>query len=269
MPVKTVPTDDTAHGSQAEFLRFLPLAQTIPADEVLPMRFDPELAYYNLRVGVEAVLPYREELALDLPRLDLQRLFVLPELGQAVVFAASQAATDAGTSGPSLRVLIQEGQQLRGLLLLAADTLVAFDCIPGSTVAKIRAGHGFRDAARDLGDLAALHTKYSTEFRQKTPATAAQARRAAELGAELLSRMSPRGARRGLRAVTSEATMARDRLATLLVRCHRDLRRVGYWIWGEDYDTHVPALQSRVRARKKAPTQPEPKPKPEAPAALT
>jgi hypothetical protein len=37
----------------------------------------------------------------------------------------------------------------------------------------------------------------------------------------------------------------------LLVARHRDLRRVGMWIWADEVDAHVPALQSRAGTKKK------------------
>ncbi len=245
------------HGSQAAFVRFLPLARAIPADQILPMRFDPELAYYNVRVGVQALAPHQARLATELPTLDRKLLTDLPDLGQALLFAASQAdavtATSGAKPGPSLAELLQQGQKLRAQLLAAADTLATFELLPVAQVDKIRQGRGSSDAARDLGDLAALYHKHEAAFAKKTPVTLSQVQLAAEVGSALLSRLSPGSARRSSRAKPqSESLTERDRLATLLHRWHRDLRRAAYWIWGDDFDAQVPSLQARTAPRKKS-----------------
>ena len=78
-------------------------------------------------------------------------------------------------------------------------------------------------------------------------------RRAAELGASLVTSLAP-GAARKKRAVDPEraAQVAlRDRLWTLLVRAYDRVLRVAAWRWQDDAGEHAPALQSR-RSRKKS-----------------
>ncbi|MBL9040666.1 MAG: hypothetical protein JNM83_03640 [Myxococcales bacterium] len=262
-PPPASPGKTEVHGSQAAFVRFLPLARAIPSDQVLPLRFDPELAYYNIRVGVQAIEPQKAMLLAELPTLDRKRLSELPELGQALLFATRQAEAADAKPGPSLPELLQQGQKLRAQLLAAADTLAAFELLPGSQVDKIRQGRGSIDAARDLGDLAALYHKHAAAFASKTPVTLPQVQLAAEVGAALLARLSPGGARKSRVRPPSEALTDRDRLATLLQRWHRDLRRAAYWIWGDDFDAHVPPLLSRAVPRKKpAPPTPSAPPAP-------
>lgn len=66
-----------------------------------------------------------------------------------------------------------------------------------------------------------------------------------------MKRLKPKGAKSKDPAL--DAVKARDRLWTLLTQRHRDLRRVGMWLWADDVDEHVPPLQSRnLPARKKA-----------------
>ena len=70
------------------------------------------------------------------------------------------------------------------------------------------------------------------------------------VGTELLTRLKPKGTKS--KDPAEEAVKARDRLWTLLGKGHRDLRRVGMWLWADDVDEQVPPLQSRhVSARKK------------------
>lgn len=212
---------------------------------------------------MQAIEPQKALLLAELPTLDRKRLSELPELGQALLFATRQAEAADAKPGPSLPELLQQGQKLRAQLLAAADTLAAFELLPGSQVDKIRQGRGSIDAARDLGDLAALYHKHAAAFASKTPVTLPQVQLAAEVGAALLARLSPGGARKSRVRPPSEALTDRDRLATLLQRWHRDLRRAAYWIWGDDFDAHVPPLLSRAVPRKKpAPPTPSAPPAP-------
>ncbi len=67
--------------------------------------------------------------------------------------------------------------------------------------------------------------------------------------------LRPKGARRKKNAGAVSAAELRDRLWTLLVKGHRDVRRAGFWLWADELATHVPPLQSRVLGprKKKAP----------------
>lgn len=84
-----------------------------------------------------------------------------------------------------------------------------------------------------------------------------QLRRASELGTLLLGRLKPGGARKN-EAERSDAAQvtARDRLATLLWQRYRDVRKAAYYLWGDAFDTQVPALQARQRARASHPKTP-------------
>ncbi|MCU0693923.1 MAG: hypothetical protein MUF54_21245 [Polyangiaceae bacterium] len=105
----------------------------------------------------------------------------------------------------------------------------------------------------DLVQLAALFRKHADKLRGKSPVSASAVKEAAAVGTELLSLLTPQSAKRHQQMAPElrEAVDERDRMWTLLLSKHRDMRRVGIWLWADDVDEHVPPLRSRVTKPKK------------------
>ena len=251
----------TAVGSEAAYLRYLPHAEKLAAGEVLPYRLDPVLAYHNVQTGLAALGPYRDALKRALPLLDHTALFDLGELAQAVVFAATQVEGKTRSLGET-RTLLTEASQLRALLLSTAEALALSGIFKAQAIDKIRSGSGPIDLARDCIELAALFGKSEEAMKAQKLVRSEQLQRASELGTLLVGRLKPGGARKK-EAERSDAAQvtARDRLATLLWQRFRDLRKAAYYLWGDAFDTQVPALQTRQRAhasRPKSPASPTP-----------
>ena len=78
--------------------------------------------------------------------------------------------------------------------------------------------------------------------------SAAEVRRAAELGAALVAALSPKEGRKKAPVDPARAAWValRDRLWTLLVQDYRAVQRVGAWLWLGEAGEHVPGLQARV-----------------------
>jgi hypothetical protein len=238
-------------GSQQAYERFLPEARALDARDVRPFRADPSLAYHNIDSGVTAVLEREAQIAEELPKIDIARVRALPELALAVCFAAAQVDRDAPTSR-GIEEKLGRARSRREIMLSSAVALAKAGVLPEPAVAKIARGSGAIDAAQDCVDLAALFTKHAAAVRGKTAVTAADVREAAALGTELLTLLKPKSAKRsrGAPAEVVSAAASRDRLWTLLAQQHRELRRAGMWLWAEEVDAHVPALQSRVAPAK-------------------
>lgn len=252
--------NDAGHivGSEAAYRRYLPIAQLLPKNSILPYRMDPVLAYHNAQQGLDAIAPYRAELRKALPLLDHKLVFDLSALCQAVLFAHRQAEEKPRSDG-ELGRLIDEGSKLRALLLSTADALALSGVVPAQAVAKIRSGKGFIDMAQDCIELSALYRKYPGATTQQKLVRSEQIERAGEVGTVLLGRLKPQGGRKKT-ATQRQSAEIRDRLATLLWQGHRELRRAGYWLWPDELEKHVPPLQTRrvVKAGKKATPSPAP-----------
>lgn len=261
---KTAARSKDASGERAPaaaYSHFLPAAKEIPDGEVVVCRADVSLLLHNVQLGVEAVKPQAGRLKKELPALGLEALWELPELAGALVYAADQVggpASKAEVANKLARV-----RQLREPMLLIAEGLALLGLLPGEKVTAIRSGSGALDAARDGIALEALYRESAAAIRGKHPFTAADLKEAAELGAFLLRSVTPDGGRARAEA-PSEAAVSRDRLYTLVLRRHAELRKAGFYLFGEAVDTYVPLLQSRLSRKKAEPAQPA-SPQPVAP----
>jgi hypothetical protein len=244
-------------GSEAARNKYLPAAQALPKESIEPFNVDASLAYYNVALGLDAVLERRTEVERELPRVKLSRLRELVQIALAVAFAAAQVDDKAG-SPRTIAKLRTRAAELRNVMLASAVSLKVAGVVPAREVERIEEGVGARDQAQDCVDLAALFRKHAAKVRGKTTVTAAQIAEAAKVGTELLSRLKPRGARRKPKAA-SEAARERDQLGALLRQRHVELEKVGGYLWGYDAATHVPPLGSRVfgkRTKKTPPARP-------------
>lgn len=238
-------TSEPPTGSLAAYEHFLPLAQAIPQAEVQPLREKTAIVYQNVVKGVKAVLKEEAEVRKLPLKLPLKLLSELPELALALRFAAAQVNTRSSGEVKSLRT---QAAKLRKLLLSAAETLVLSGDLQARDVEQIRRGSGPLDAAQDCVALAALF-KAHADARKKTPVTAEHIEQAEDLGTRLVSLLRPGGARQPSQgqARAAESVAIRDRLWTLLWQRHRELRRIGMWLFLDEANDRVPALRSRTR----------------------
>lgn len=243
-------------GSEEAFERFKAEAGALQGP-LVGFRADVRLAYYNANRGVEALLERRAQIEKDLPGISMGEVEAIPALALGAVFAASRAAQAQaqGADEPSISTMLMRARDLRALMLSSAESLVRAGLLPERAVEKIRQGRGAMDAAQDCVDLAALFRSNAGKLRGKTPVSAANLAEAANVGSELLTMLKPKAARSGKGAGKElmAAVDMRDRFWTMLVRRYEKARRAGVWLWGEaEVDEHVPLLQSRVAAPRKA-----------------
>lgn len=247
----------------AGFARFLPLAQQLPAERVLPLRQDVNLIFANVQTGLTAVLPHQARLKTELPMLRVDQFSELAELADALMYAAAQALVAATPMRrDQIDKLFVRLHVLREAMLTGAEMLALMDLLPKQRVEQIRSGRGAFDAAQDGVALADLYTEYAAVVANKHPFTSAHLGEIAELGHTLMRVVTPDGARGTPSAEQAAATQARDRLYTLLLERHTDLRRAGFYLFGEEVDEKVPALGARKGRSRSTATTPAPQPLP-------
>ena len=254
------PTASRVKTAQEAFLFFLPQAEALGRTEILPYNLDPVLALQNIQAGLKSLEPSLPVLKKALPLHPWADLLDLPLLAQAVTFAATQVV-DRPTQLGELRTQLADAATLRSLLLSTAGALALSGTLPAASVEKIRRGRGPIDVASDLIELAALYRKHPDAMSAQRLVTGAHLDQAAQLGTELLTRLKPAGTRTSTARSGQADVVARDRLATLLWQRHGELRKAAYYLWGDDFERHAPALQSRKNPRKSIPPAP-PKPAP-------
>jgi len=261
-PAKAQPLSPPMSVAEA-YAHYLPLAQKLAPSEVESPRLEVALALHNVKLGVAAVTPFAARIKAELPKVSLADLLALPDLAEALLYAQSQIVVPV--SSPDRPEQLRRLRELREPMLLIAEGLALLGLLPMERVKQIRSGTGSYDAAKDGIALEALYREHQAKLAGKQPFSSAQLDEIARLGSELVRDITPRGGRPKSVEPSASADL-RDRFATLLCRRHAELRRVGYYLFGDAVSDHVPALQSRERSSKPTaathPAAPTPTPAP-------
>ncbi|MFT3772427.1 MAG: hypothetical protein QM820_44095 [Minicystis sp.] len=240
----------------AALARFLADARVFEAEQVVPFRANPRAVQHEVGLGVAAVLAWADHVREHLPHVDLDELRSLPDLALCLAHAAQEAG-GAGPEAAEARELLIEAHELRRTLKTAAAALVAAGVLAPKDIARIGPDYGAVDAGADCLALAALFEKRAAEVEGKSPVTAEQIARAAEIGATLRAVWKPKGAAKKAGADGLSPVEARDRLWTLLAMRHERLWAVGAYVYGHEVDAHVPPLSAPIAGAKKKPPKAE------------
>jgi hypothetical protein len=234
--------------AQVAYERYLTVASNLSSSVLVQFRgADLALARQNAQEGLDAIAPMRTRIAHELPGISLGTLSELPDIVLAVQFAVRHA--DTAPAASDIASNLSAAHALRGTLLTIADGLARAGLLPAEDVKRIKKGTGPIDAAADCVDLSTLFSKHEKKISGKHAATAQMLKSANEVGSYLLSTLKSSRAKEK-KAVNGPALEARDRLWSLLVQRHKDLRRVGYYLWDESFNEHVPALLAHKRNAK-------------------
>ena len=242
-------------------------AAKVKADAVQVCRADTRVAFANVKVGVESVFGAdgdadRKKRIADvqdqLPRLDAKKATKLPDLARALMLAAQQVGPPVSTK--EIEEKLAAVSKLRDPILTSAELLAQTGCLPLDKVAKIRSGSGKYDIASDGVALADLFATHVAKVKGKHPFSDENFATMREASEWLLDRLTPAGAKKAPKGKDGAADL-RDRLWTLLVKGHADLRVMGYALFHDEFDVKVPKLQSQaaVRQQEEAPAQEPPK----------
>ena len=230
-----------------QYDRFLPDALALKKELVVSLRLDVHLVYANVQKGCSEVLPHKARFATELPKLDLAAIEALPSLVEALLYAHNDAAHKTmPMKRQEMEALFQELGKLREMMLLQAEVFALCGLVPENRVAQIRSGKGPFDTAGDGVALADLFREFETPWAGKHPFSKAQIARAAEVGNTLLQSITPDGARPNHSQQASKALDARDRMYSLLTLRHAELRKAGFYLFGEEVDQKVPVLGARA-----------------------
>lgn len=232
-------------------------AAKLRPSELTPVHSHVDVIRHNALVTARSVANERARIA-KLPGVELARLEEIPRLALALTYAWSQVHLEVPRGTPA--ELVARARQLRALLLTAADLFVLLDALDRAEVARIRAGTGLLDTAKDLVDLATLFTRVAKKLAGRTPITDAHLAEARELGAKLLVQALPARAKRS--PTTRLGKELRDRLFTLLSQRHDEAVRALTFLHGPAGVTHLaPSLGAgTARRRAKKPAAPPPAP---------
>jgi hypothetical protein len=229
-----------------------------------PCTANEDLVRANVRTSVAALQPFLARFADELPRIPTSRLGEALDLASGLVHARQLADGQAGPPRPAnLKAKTARLYELRGLLLNQAKLLASLGVLPTERVKAIQEGHGHLDAANDGSSLNTLYTEFAGPLTGKHPFSAEVIAELGQLGHELSQYFKPLEAKKA--APVASDTVSPDeivqRIWAVLGVVYLDLRKAGFYFFGEEVDDHVPPLQARLAApRTPAPTTPAPKP---------
>ncbi|WP_437663856.1 hypothetical protein [Sorangium sp. So ce1182] len=240
---KATPTATTTY--HACYKRFAPLAAELPDRDVEVCRADVRIAFANVKRGVQGACADPARIRRALPELPLDEVLALPDLGRALIFAATRVTAKPASSG-EIDAKLKVVTELREPMLTLAETLAKRGLLPKDVVAEIRAGSGKYDLASDGMALAHLYEEHADALRGKHPFSREELEQLREASEWLLDTLTPEGARRPAAKQRGEAEKMRDRLWTLLVRRYADLRKIAYYFHGDAFEDVAPKLLSRL-----------------------
>lgn len=238
-------------GEAAAFNHFLPRAQAL-APTAVRKRGDAQLALNNVLTGLDALDVVAPQLAARWPADRITAMQEARSLALAAAFASSQALLlDVRQKG--LGELGAAMYQNRAQLFAVLDAAAAFSLLPAERVAKLRSGTGPIDGGQDLIDGVALVREFATALENKTPFTPAWLHAADSLGNRVVQEFKATGAREDVNVAAKAAADVANRMWTLLVDAHAEIRKAGFEMWGDAMNDHVPLLQSRTGLKRAAP----------------
>lgn len=201
-----------AHGVRQHFDRHIDSARAHAEPSPAPFRGDASLAHHNARVGLDAVLAARAALEATGLRVDWAALATLPELGLALVYAAEQVAGFGGANADYQKTYAR-ARIVRDIGMSSVETLVKSGDLTAADLKRLRKGASPLHLAGELDGLARFFAEKGEVFRGKSPFTAALAREAAQLGAELMRVVTPKGGRKAPSSERAEGGGLRPRRA--------------------------------------------------------
>ena len=229
------------------YSRFAPEATKLPVSDVVICRADVRIAFTNVKHGINAVCADPDRIRDALPRILINDVLALPDLCRALIFANTRI-TGRPASLKEIEAQLAVIREPREQMLQVAETLAAKKLLPADEVAAIRAGSGKYDMASDGVALVRVYGEHAAAVRGRHPFTNEEFETLRVASEWLLDNLTPDGARRPVERTRGDAADMRDRLWTLLLRRHSDLRAIGYYFHRDDLEEFTPKLQSRVGA---------------------
>lgn len=207
----------------------------IHASNRKPCRAPAVVAAGNYRKGVNSLLRFEEQLRTEVPGISFDLIHEGVDFADALEFAEQQVFSAPGKS--ELQTKLERIRELREPMLGTAEILAKLGVIPPSRTEAIRSGSGNIDTAQDGVDLHNLFVQYGDVLRGKHPFPESEIEEIGALGAWLVEHLPAHG-----EVEDDDPEAIRDALWTLLMERSILVRKLGYYLWGDDFINRTPPL---------------------------
>ncbi|MFO0652389.1 MAG: hypothetical protein U0326_39585 [Polyangiales bacterium] len=160
----------------------------------MDFRADLPLALHNVRIGVDAVMPFVARIAVELPTVPLARVAELPNYVRGAMYADSLSTSPRAVTGDDIAEKLAELQEIRIPALLQLQVFKLKKMASAAVVDGIVEGRGTLNFAQDGIDIEREFTSHHDAWRAKHPFTDEEVARAGTLGNWLLDHVQPDGA---------------------------------------------------------------------------
>lgn len=229
------------------FESFRTQALMIPTERVLPFRADVNVVVANIKKGVESLFgPHGDAergarvsaLQEALPKLDLKKVLELTDLGRALVAAAERVAAPLVVE---INQKLEIVRNLREPLLRTAIVLAGKGLLPKNEVIALQSGTDKIGLANDGVELATMFQANAAKIHGMHPFTPKELSTLRATSEWILERLSPERTS-VTRAKRTPAEDLCDRLWTMIVERHSDLRVIAYYQHRDDFESRAPKL---------------------------
>lgn len=251
-------TDD----GEAAYQHFQPIAQTLAPGDLEAWNTEAVVVRANVQKAMKKLGPHLEDLATELPTLDLPSVLELPALAHALVFADGLVLAPA-----SKKEILATQQRQRPARAVTLAQLEVFSnpevgLLDPEVTRSTRKDSGPLDEARDGVRIVAVFNENRAKFAGQPPFSAEYLAILAKDSNWLQTQLQPAGVAPA-KAEQDPKVLCRNQLFTEIVHRYEGLYLAGVKKWRRrGVDEHVPPLTSRQvpRAPKPAPNPPKPAP---------
>jgi hypothetical protein len=236
--------------------------RAIPADDLLTLNVDPQIAVTTTLTALPAIKAMRSRLMAEITNFDVASFDKLEDYAMALSHA-NTAYLATAPDATNFEALLQECDKQREILQADLSAAVARGHINGERMKELRGGAGPRNVIHDVFILVQIARTDWAKLEGKTFITLAQLNRSERLTEDLNSAVAERERQPGQ---INEASEERLRAFTLFARTHGKTRRAIQYLRDEfgDTDEIMPSFYNGRASGRKRP-EPEPSKPPEPP----
>jgi len=236
-------------------------AHAVPAEEIVPLRYEPVVAAQACNQGLSFLKDHRPMLMKGYPGIDMKELQILPALCLQLSLAKLDVQRLSAETGASQTETVAAALEWRRKLIVLAEALAANALVSATEVSRIREGQGTVDYLTDVIALVALLKPHEAIVEATCGKGAlVDAEKQAHAGLTYLGTLNDPT----LRAQERAAIELRDRFATLVTNGHDRLRvAVAAVSSFREAQEIVPSLFGGRKRKAKASEEVEPSPDPE------